>query len=161
MPIPGQNDIERMQRDAEHRIREMQKKADRAVRGNDMPPVPNFVRMNQGRQQNQGQNQNQNQNQNHSQGQNHNRGQSGQHGNMTMNRQNDRGRAQTVSNNPRQEPQKSGILSRFKGLDILKLFNFQNIHPDSDVIIIIALIFLLSTEETDELLLMALIYIML
>ena len=56
MPISGPNDIERMQRDAEHRIREMQKRADRAVRGNDMPPVPNFVRMNQGRQQNRNQN---------------------------------------------------------------------------------------------------------
>ena len=57
--------------------------------------------------------------------------------------------------------QKKGLLSGFKGLDILKAFNFKNLKIDSDVLIIIALIFLLSTEETDELLLLALVYIML
>ena len=39
-------DMQKMQRDAEQRIRDMQKKADRAVAGNDMPPIPNFVRTN-------------------------------------------------------------------------------------------------------------------
>ena len=36
----------------------------------------------------------------------------------------------------------------------------ENLKIDNDVLIIIALIFLLSTEETDELLLLALVYIM-
>lgn len=155
MPISGPNDIERMQRDAEHRIREMQKKADRAVRGNDMPPVPNFVRINQGRQQNQ--NRNQNQSQNQSQNQLRGRGQNSQ----GISPPTDRIQSENRRENSTQGQQKGGLLSRFKGLDILKIFNFKNIRLDSDVLIIIALIFLLSTEETDELLIMALIYIML
>lgn len=160
MPISGPNDIERMQRDAEHRIREMQKKADRAVRGNDMPPVPNFVRMNQGRQQVQNQNQNRNQNQSQSQPQNRDRS----HSSPLIppaDRSNNHAQTEKRHESTTQPSQKGGLLSRFKGLDILKIFNFQNIRLDSDVLIIIALIFLLSTEETDELLIMALIYIML
>ena len=153
MPISGPNDIERMQRDAEHRIREMQKRADRADRGNDMPPVPNFVRMNQGRQQNRNQNQSQNQSQNQLRG----RGQNSQ----GISPPADRIQSENRRENSTQGQQKGGLLSRFKGLDILKIFNFKNIRLDSDVLIIIALIFLLSTEETDELLIMALIYIML
>ncbi len=129
-----QKSTEQMQRDAERRIREMQQRSNRMVTGNDMPPVPNFIR--------------------------------------TNNRQ-----AHTESRHPMQKPpneplneppQKTtpnkstgGLLSRFKGLDILKMFNFQNIKLDSDVLVIIALIFLLSTEDTDELLLLALVYIML
>lgn len=158
MPISGPNDIERMQRDAEHRIREMQKKADRAVRGNDMPPVPNFVRMNQGRQQNR--NQNQNRNPNQSQPQTYDRSQSNQNIPPT-DRLNNHAQTEKRHESTAKSQQKGGLLSRFKGLDILKIFNFKNIRLDSDVLIIIALIFLLSTEETDELLIMALIYIML
>ncbi len=48
-------DIQKMQQDAEKRIREMQRKADQMV-GNDMPPVPNFVRTNQKSQDNRNQN---------------------------------------------------------------------------------------------------------
>ena len=47
------------------------------------------------------------------------------------------------------------------GLDLLRVLNFKNIKIDSDVLIIVALIFMLSSEKTDELLLMALLYIML
>lgn len=131
MSANTQQDLQKMQRDAEQRIREMQRRSERAVKGNDTPPVPNFVRLNQ-----------------------------------------DRTRTQKPPNEPThnhpkpdsqhtQPSQKGGLLSKFKGLDILKIFNFKNIHIDNDVLIIIALIFLLSTEETDELLLLALIYIML
>ena len=49
MPNP-QPDIEKMQRDAERRMKEMQQRSQRAVHGGDMPPVPNFVQT--GRQQN-------------------------------------------------------------------------------------------------------------
>ena len=52
-------------------------------------------------------------------------------------------------------------VDKLKGFDLLKMLNFKNIRMDSDVIVIIALIFLLSTEDTDELLLLALVYIML
>ena len=41
----NRQDMQKMQRDAENRIREMQRKADRAISGADMPPVPNFVRV--------------------------------------------------------------------------------------------------------------------
>lgn len=129
-----QKTTEQMQRDAERRIREMQQRSNRMVTGNDMPPVPNFIR--------------------------------------TGNRQSAVGNQQSTreathedlkEQPPKATPNKStgGLLSRFKGLDILKMFNFQNIKLDSDALVIIALIFLLSTEDTDELLLLALVYIML
>lgn len=47
----NRHDMQKMQRDAENRIREMQKKADRAVLGSDMPPIPNFVRVDNRKQQ--------------------------------------------------------------------------------------------------------------
>ncbi|MBP3691978.1 MAG: hypothetical protein J6I80_01895 [Clostridia bacterium] len=48
-----------------------------------------------------------------------------------------------------------------RGKDLLEMFNFKNLELDGDRIIIIALALLLSAEEADELLIMALIYIML
>lgn len=140
-----QRSMAEMQRDAERRIKEMQQRANRAVTGNDMPPVPNFVRMNDRR---------------GSHAQSHNsRPEQGQ----TQNGRQNHTPAPPESAKPSnaKEPKKGGLLSRFKGLDILKIFNFQNLKIDNDVLIIIALIFLLSTEETDELLLLALVYIML
>ncbi len=47
------------------------------------------------------------------------------------------------------------------GLDILKLLNFKNMELDGDRIIILALALILSAEKADELLILALIYIML
>lgn len=47
------------------------------------------------------------------------------------------------------------------GLDFLRLINFKNLKLDNDRLIIITLILLLITEEPDELLVLALIYIML
>ncbi len=127
--VTQNGDMARMQRDAENRIREMQRKADRAVKGNDTPPVPNFVRMNPQRA-------------------------------STPQPQRP---AQPPEPHPTLEtpPRKGGILSQFKGIDFLKLFNFKNMHIDSDITIIIALLLLLSTEDADELLVLALIYIML
>ncbi len=40
------HDMQKMRAQAEQRIRQMQKKADRAISASDMPPVPNFVRTN-------------------------------------------------------------------------------------------------------------------
>ncbi len=48
-----------------------------------------------------------------------------------------------------------------KGRDLLEMLNFKNLELDSDRITIIALALMLSAEEADELLIMALIYIML
>ena len=48
-----------------------------------------------------------------------------------------------------------------KSKDLLGLLNFKNIELDSDRIIIIALALLLCAEEADEMLILALIYIML
>ena len=126
--VTQNGDMARMQRDAENRIREMQRKADRAIKGNDTPPVPNFVKMTP-------------------------------QSNPTPHTQ-DR-MPQVNSHKPPEPPAKSGILSKFRGIDFLKLFNFKNIHIDSDITVIIALLLLLSTDDTDELLVLALIYIML
>ncbi len=140
----NQRSMAEMQRDAERRMRDMQQRAARAVNGNDMPPVPNFVRMN-------------NRQNTPPQSAYDRRSQGEQHQN------NKPPQTEPSSNSDHHTPlpKKGGILSQFKGLDLLKIFNFKNIHIDNDVLIIIALIFLLSTDETDELLLLALVYIML
>lgn len=139
-----EKDIQRMQLDAERRIREMQRRSNNALHGYEKPPVPNYNNSNPPR---------------------HNQ----QSGSRTPNGEN-RPQAQAQPQSqpqdrspapPAEPPQHGGFLSKFKGLDILKIFNFKNLHIDNDVLIIIALIFLLSTDETDELLIMALIYIML
>lgn len=139
-------DIQKMQLDAERRIREMQRRSDTYLRGNEKPPVPNFSNTNQYRHTEQSCNRN------------------GNNNSPSINRQSHKNQQNQPQNQSAQNPpsqHKSGFLSRFKGADILKIFNFQNLHIDNDVLIIVALIFLLSTEGTDELLLMALIYIML
>lgn len=46
-------------------------------------------------------------------------------------------------------------------LNLLELINFKNITPDNDRITILALCLLLSSEQADELLILALLYIML
>lgn len=48
-----------------------------------------------------------------------------------------------------------------KGLNLLNLLNFKGMQMDNDRLIILALCLLLSGEEADELLLLALMYIML
>lgn len=117
MAMEKQFDVQRMQQDAERRMREMKKKANVYLGNSEVPPVPNFV-----------------------------------------------------SQKPRPIPQQNAKHNNHKkekrpesrnGLDLLRILNFKNIKIDSDVLIIIALIFMLSNENTDELLLMALLYIML
>ena len=134
MPNP-QPDFEKMQQDAERRMQEMRQRSQRAMHGGDMPPVPNFVQT--AKQPNRN---------NTAPPQNHHHPSSNE---------------QKKSTPPPPPPPRGGLLGRLKGVDILKIFNFKNLHIDSDVLVIIALIFLLSTEETDELLLLALVYIML
>ena len=46
------------------------------------------------------------------------------------------------------------------GIDLLNLLNFKGIKMDNDRLVIIALCLLLSSEDVDELLLLALMYIM-
>ncbi len=60
---------------------------------------------------------------------------------------------------PKKETEKNPPTPKSK--DLLGLLNFKNIELDSDRIIIIALALLLCADEADELLIMALIYIML
>lgn len=48
-----------------------------------------------------------------------------------------------------------------KGLNFLKMLDFKSIKFDKDVMLVIVMILLLSSEETDEMLIFALIYIML
>lgn len=51
--------------------------------------------------------------------------------------------------------------ARENGLNLLNMLNFKSIGMDHDRMVILALCLLLSGEEADELLLLALIYIML
>lgn len=128
-------DLEKMQRDAEQRLRDMQRRSRNAVNSGDMPPVPNFVQV----------------------------------GTRQGHRpQQSNSRRPTPPEEAHKEPKpqnKPPLMPKSnkggKGFDLLKMLNFKNLKIDSDVMIIVALIFLLSTEETDELLLMALVYIML
>ncbi len=137
------NDLQKMQREAEDRLRAMQKRADRAVHGNDMPPVPNFVRTPYRN--------------SHSQnGSNHSTPQP-----KRQPPEQSKSKAPLPDTEKPQQNASSGLFGRFKGADILKLLNFKNIGIDSDVLIIVTLILLLSTDDCDQLLILALVYIML
>lgn len=63
------------------------------------------------------------------------------------------------------EPQRDEHLSQKpsvnKGFNFLKMLNFKGLKFDKDVALIVVLILLLSSDETDEMLIFALIYIML
>lgn len=128
MSQPSRTEMEKMQRDAEQRMREMQRRSSQVLQGNEMPPVPNFVNPNPHRQQR------------------------NQHANKST--------PEPIQKPSESRPQHEAQ-HKPKGFDILKLLNFKNLKLDSDILLIVVLIFLLSTEETDELLMMALIYIML
>ena len=152
-----EKDIQRMQLDAERRIREMQRRSNNALHGYEKPPVPNYNNSNPPRHNQQSGSRTPN-----------DESRLSKNGNRPTNGNRPQAQAQPQSQPqdrspapPAEPPQHGGFLSKFKGLDILKIFNFKNLHIDNDVLIIIALIFLLSTDETDELLIMALIYIML
>ncbi len=119
MAETNRQDIFKMQRDAEQRLREMQRRADRAVQGSDMPPVPNF-RKTDGC---------------------HNE----VHGSFH------------AKHEKRSEPEQKGI----KGINLLRMLNFDKLKLDKDIMLIVVMILLLSSEESDELLLLALMYIML
>lgn len=59
------------------------------------------------------------------------------------------------------KPKDDTSYARQGGNSILNLLNFKNLKLDNDRLIIIAICLLLSGEEVDELLMLALIYIML
>lgn len=59
------------------------------------------------------------------------------------------------------KPKDDTSYARQSGNNILNLLNFKNLKLDNDRLIIIAICLLLSGEEVDELLMLALIYIML
>lgn len=60
---------------------------------------------------------------------------------------------------PPAPPVRKGILS--KGGELLKMLNFSGIEMDSDRALIAAMMLLLVSESEDELLILALLYIML
>lgn len=129
--------FEKMQRDAEERLKEMQRRSKRYDLNADIPPVPNFVQVGNNRQ-----------------NRTPTREKSSQNASDNIKHQkqeNNLGKSKEISNNH----------SLKKGFDLLKLFNFSNFKLDNDILVIVVLILLLSSEEADELLLMALVYIML
>ena len=129
--------FERMQRDAEERLKEMQRRSKRYDLNADIPPVPNFVQVSNNKQ------------------------------NRTSSREKP---SQNVAENIKHHKSENTLSksegkydshSLKKGFDLLRLFNFSNFKLDNDILVIVVLILLLSSEEADELLLMALVYIML
>ncbi len=102
----------RLQREAETRMREMQKRSDEIT--GKMPPAPNFV---------------------------------------------------ALRNDEKPEPEqvikKSPHRKNGGGLDLLRMLNLGDINLDSDRVLLLAIMLLLIGESNDELLLLALLYIML
>jgi len=69
---------------------------------------------------------------------------------------------------PPQKPAKNGLLSQLfghggksGGFDLSKIINLKGLSLDGDLSLILTIVLMISGEEVDELLLMALIYIML
>lgn len=166
-------EIQKMQHDAEQRMRDMHRKTSQFNHNGDTVHVPNFVRLQQP-----------------SNGQHaptHSRSNTaipnGQHSPRTDGQHSPRANSQHSSklNNqsaikgggehrdnlpksqqkPLKRPAEDNIGTLNKGFNLLRMFNFQNFRLDSDITIIIVLILLISSEETDELLMLALAYIML
>lgn len=75
----------------------------------------------------------------------------------------DNAKSQKQSSDSKQQKQTAPVPSfRPSGRgNLLELINFKNIKMDNDRLIILSLCLLLSAEQADELLLLALIYIML
>ncbi len=113
----SREDFLRLQREAEARMREMQRRSEEMV-GRQMPPAPDFVRVRN---------------------------------------------AQEGAGPPPQPavPEPKKVPRQKNGPDLLRMLNFKNISMDSDRSLIIAVMLLLMGETGDELLLLALIYIML
>lgn len=65
----------------------------------------------------------------------------------------------SVTPDTKETPPKTGLPARRKS--ILDIINFKNMEVDSDHSLLMGILLLLSGENTDELLLLALIYIML
>lgn len=135
------NEMEKMQRDAEQRLRDMQRRSARYDLNTDIPPVPNFVQVGNNRRPMQS-----------------NRHRADTHEQKSPPRQESDGSAKNAIREPSKETDTPSLR---KGFDLLKLFNFNNFKLDNDILVIVVLILLLSSEEADELLLMALVYIML
>lgn len=182
MAEPSRQELQKMQRDAEQRMRDMQRRTARFTGNGDIPPVPNFVKLGQQsdrqqapqryRQQASAQNEQQ-QHPNNSEHQQRSSGNGHSSFSAQDQRQQPKGQRQqppAMGGGRKSEPLKRqqnpmpvknapGLIN--KGFDLLKMFNFGNFKLDSDITIIVVLILLLSSEETDELLLLALAYIML
>ena len=136
MSLQNDNDTEKLRKEAEERIRDMQRRSASYPAGSDIPPVPNFVRVSTDR---------------------------NSKSSAPLNQPIPKDLDKRNGDDGSQKDGKpfGGTLSPRKGFDLLKLFNFDNFKLDNDILIIIVLILLLSSEESDELLLMALVYIML
>lgn len=111
------NDMKRMQKDAEERLRQMQQKANSHL-GRNMPPAPDFVKIN--------------------------------------NRQNE---ARTPPPLKLEEPKKEPSVGF--GNKLLNILDIGKLRIDNDISVILMIMLLLSTDNSDEILLLALVYIML
>ncbi len=112
------NELKRQEQDAVRRMREMSSRSTEPQ--SDMPPMPDFIRINKG-----------------------------------PARETVVGAINNNGRTGRPEHRQS------RGAELLRMLNFKNLRIDPDVTVIITLMLLLSSEDCDELLLLALIYIML
>ena len=110
-------EMDKMQADAIRKMRELNSKS-MGNQGNNIPPVPNFLKMN-----------------------------------TSTSKQSDKKDIEPPL--PLAPPPTS------KGFNLLRMLNLDNFKMDSDFTVIIAMILLLSSEDSDEILLLALLYIML
>lgn len=147
-------ELERLQAEAAARIREMQARAQPAPKPAEegMPPMPSFVRIPHEQQPE--------------------RGQAGSR--SGGNRQDTARRSAGPPPGPKAAPShekrpvplpvppaQSPARPRQTGLDLMQMLNFKNIDLDSDRTLILLIILLLSGEENDSRLMLALLYLLL
>lgn len=110
-------EMDRMRRDAEQRVRDMNQRAKNALSGRGNVPMPHFVEPPHTKQ-------------------------------------------PPKETAPPQPPPLMETPKQNKGFGLLKMLNFGSLKLDNDVLVIALLIMLLGNDEADELLLLALLYIM-
>lgn len=123
-------ELERLQKEAANRIREMQNYTQQVVTPVDeLPPMPSFVR-------------------------------------TPYTRSGGGSRNDPPRREPEREPQRSEEHKeehkeeKSSPFSLLKMFNFKNMDLDADKALILLMIYLLASDEGDELLLLALLYLL-
>lgn len=146
-------EMEKLQYEAAERVREMSRRAQNPLSSPaSIPPMPSFVQTpyNKGSMNHQD---DYRQNTNHQEERRQNQSAPGQKRNSNS------GFSPQFDEKSHTKP--VPMQRQNKGLDILSMLNLKNLNMDNDVMLILMMFLILSSETSDELLLMALVYIML